>query len=224
MKEGRLPSASPRFARGHLSHEWERRRGVAPLRLILFLLTLFLTIPTAASAHIVQGEAIGFVSGFRHPISGWDHIIAMVAVGLWGAQLGRPAIWVLPVTFPLVMAFGGFLGLVGLHLPFSEIAIALSGVCLGAAVALEWRPPLPVAGALVGLFGLFHGYAHGAELPPGQNALLYSFGFVLATGLLHATGIAIGLIHSWPRGRLALRGAGAAILVGGGYFLWSALG
>jgi urease accessory protein len=202
----------------HLSHEWERRRCAAA-----FILTLLLLIPTAASAHIVHGEAIGFVSGFRHPISGWDHVIAMVAVGLWGAQLGRPGIWVLPVTFPLVMAFGGFLGLVGLHLPFSEVAIALSGVCLGAAVAMEWRPPLPVAGALVGLFGLFHGYAHGAELPPGQNALLYSLGFVLATGLLHATGIAIGLIHRWPYGRLALRGAGAAILCGGGFFLWSAL-
>jgi len=87
---------------------------------------------------IVQGEAVGFVSGFAHPISGLDHIVAMVAVGLWGAQLGRPAIWLLPVTFPLVMAVGGFVGLIGVHLPGSEIAIALSGVCLGAAV-LRYR-------------------------------------------------------------------------------------
>jgi urease accessory protein len=179
--------------------------------------------PTPAAAHIVKGEAIGFVSGFLHPISGWDHIIAMVAVGLWGAQLGRPAIWTLPVTFPLVMAFGGFLGLIGLKLPGSEIAIALSGVCLGAAVALEWKPPLPAAAVLVGLFGLFHGYAHGAELPPGQNALLYSLGFVLATGLLHATGITIGLIHRWRPGQLALRAAGALICCGGAFFLWSAV-
>ena len=101
-----------------------------------------LILPGQAAAHIVKGEAVGFLSGFLHPISGWDHIIAMVAVGIWGAQLGRPAIWALPVTFPLVMAFGGFLGLIGLNLPGSEIAIALSGLCLGAAVAFEWRPPL----------------------------------------------------------------------------------
>ncbi|MBS0473234.1 MAG: HupE/UreJ family protein [Proteobacteria bacterium] len=179
-------------------------------------------IPETAAAHIVKGEAIGFLSGVEHPISGLDHVIAMVAVGMWGAQLGRPAIWLLPVTFPLVMAFGGFLGLIGVPLPGSEIAIALSGVCLGAVVLLESQPPLWVAAALVGVFGLFHGYAHGAELPPGQNALLYSAGFVLATGLLHATGIAIGVVHRWPWGRVALRGAGAAVLCGGAFFLWSA--
>jgi len=181
-------------------------------------------LPAPASAHIVRGEAIGFVSGFLHPISGWDHIIAMVAVGIWGAQLGRPAVWVLPVTFPLIMAVGGFVGLIGVKLPGSEIAIALSGLCLGAAVALSWRPPLAAAAVLVGMFGLFHGYAHGAELPPGQNALLYSLGFVLATGLLHATGISLGLVHRWSWGRWALRAAGAAISCGGAFFLWSALG
>jgi urease accessory protein len=179
--------------------------------------------PGHAAAHIVKAEAIGFVSGFQHPLSGWDHIIAMVAVGIWGAQLGRPAIWVLPVTFPLIMAFGGFLGLIGLNLPGSEIAIALSGLCLGTAVAFEWRPPLVAAAILVGLFGLFHGYAHGHDLPPGQNALLYSMGFVLATGLLHATGISIGLIHRWKSGQLALRAAGVAISCGGAFFLWSAV-
>ena len=94
----------------------------------IFLTLLAVALPTSAFAHIVRGEAIGFVSGFEHPISGLDHIIAMVAVGLWGAQLGAPAIWILPVTFPLVMAFGGFLGLIGIPLPGSEIAIALSGV------------------------------------------------------------------------------------------------
>ncbi|MBS0333239.1 MAG: HupE/UreJ family protein [Proteobacteria bacterium] len=187
------------------------------------LLAGLTALPGTASAHIVQGEAVGFVSGFEHPISGLDHIVAMVAVGLWGAQLGRPAIWALPVTFPLVMAVGGFIGLIGIHLPGSEIAIALSGVCLGAAVLAELRPPLPAAAALVGLFGLFHGYAHGAELPPGQNALLYSLGFVLATGLLHASGIALGLIHRWGWGRLALRGTGGAIMACGGFFLWTAL-
>lgn len=180
-------------------------------------------LPGEACAHIVKGEAIGFVSGFEHPISGFDHIIAMVAVGIWGAQLGLPAIWLLPVTFPLVMAFGGFLGLIGVPLPGSEIAIALSGVCLGIAVLGELRPPVWGAALLVGFFGLFHGYAHGAELPPGQNALLYSIGFVMATGLLHAAGITLGILHRWHWGKFALRGAGAVILGGGLFFLWGAL-
>lgn len=200
-----------------------KRMDSSSLAAAALLALLAAALPTDVSAHIVKGEAIGFFSGFEHPISGLDHVIAMVAVGLWGAQLGMPAIWVLPVTFPLVMACGGFLGLIGVPLPGSEIAIALSGVCLGAAVLLELRPPLWMAGILVGIFGLFHGYAHGAELPPGQNALLYSLGFVLATGLLHATGITIGLIHRWQWGKLALRGAGAFVLCGGAFFLWGAL-
>jgi urease accessory protein len=193
------------------------------MRSLLAFTLLACLLADNASAHIVKGEAIGFVSGFEHPMSGFDHIIAMVAVGLWGAQLGMPAIWLLPVTFPLVMAFGGFLGLIGVPLPGSEIAIALSGVCLGGAVLTEARPPLWVAALLVGTFGLFHGYAHGHELPPGQNALLYSIGFILATGLLHATGITIGLIHRWRWGQVALRGAGAVVLCGGLYFLWDAV-
>ena len=191
-------------------------------RLLPTALSCLMLLPPAADAHIVKGEAIGFVSGFEHPISGFDHIIAMVAVGLWGAQLGMPAIWILPVTFPLVMAFGGFLGLIGVPLPGSEVAIALSGVCLGGAVLSELRAPLWLAAMVVGTFGLFHGYAHGTELPPGQNALLYSIGFVLATGMLHATGITIGLVHRWQWGRYSLRGAGAVILLGGCYFLWAA--
>ena len=111
----------------------------------------------------------------------------------------------------------------GLNLPGSEIAIALSGVCLGACVLTELRPPIWAAAALVGLFGLFHGYAHGAELPPGQNALLYSLGFVIATGLLHASGITLGLVHRWRWGKLALRGAGGLIAACGGVFLWRAV-
>jgi urease accessory protein len=200
-----------------------RTQGTGSVGPAAVLALMVLALPSDAFAHIVRGEAIGFVSGFEHPISGFDHIIAMVAVGMWGAQLGMPAIWILPVTFPLIMAFGGFLGLIGVPLPGSELAIALSGVCLGAAVLFEFRPPLWVAALLVGTFGLFHGYAHGAELPPGQNALLYSLGFVLATGLLHATGITIGLVHRWHWGQLALRGAGAVVLCGGTFFLWGAL-
>jgi urease accessory protein len=198
-----------------------KRNSAIDLNLLALILV---AVPTQASAHIVKGEAIGFVSGFEHPISGLDHIIAMVAVGLWGAQLGSPAIWALPVTFPLIMACGGFLGLIGVPIPGTEIAIALSGVCLGAAVLSELRAPLWVAALLVGIFGLFHGHAHGSELPSGQNALLYSMGFVLATGLLHATGIGIGTLHRWHWGRLALRGTGAAILCGGLFFLRGAIG
>jgi len=176
-----------------------------------------------AEAHIVKGEAHGFVSGFLHPISGWDHILAMVSVGLWGAQLGAPAIWLLPVTFPIVMAFGGFLGLIGVPFPFVEIGIALSALLLGAAVMTQWRPPLLAAAALVGAFALFHGHAHGAELPPGESGLLYSIGFVIATGSLHLLGVAIGTVHKWAWGRNALRAAGACVAMGGVYFLTQAL-
>jgi urease accessory protein len=187
------------------------------------LLITLLAAPHVAQAHILKGEAIGFWSGFTHPISGFDHIIAMVAVGMWGAQLGKPAIWVLPVTFPLIMAFGGFLGLVGVPLFRAEIGIAMSGVILGAAVLTALRAPLWIVVAVVGMFGLFHGHAHGAEMPPGHNPLLYSLGFVVATGLLHAAGIIIGLMRRWTLGQYAIRVAGAGVLVGGVFFLWQAM-
>jgi urease accessory protein len=175
--------------------------------------------PTGASAHITGDQVGGFVSGFEHPISGLDHIVAMVSVGLWGAQLGAPAIWLLPVTFPIVMAFGGMLGLMGVPLPGTEIGIALSAVALGAMVATEARPPLWVAAVLVGIFAIFHGHAHGTELPPDESGVLYSMGFVIATGLLHLTGIAIGLIHRWPSGEMILRLGGAGVAAAGGWFL-----
>ena len=159
----------------------------------------------------------------HHPISGLDHVLAMVAVGLWGAQFGAPAIWLLPVTFPMVMAFGGFLGLLGVPIPGVELGIALSAILLGSMVATEARPPLWLAATLVGFFAIFHGHAHGSELPAGENGLLYSVGFVIATGLLHATGITIGLIHRWRSGRIALRVAGAGVAAAGWVFLWRAL-
>ena len=186
-------------------------------------LTLLLATAGPALAHTEGGEAIGVLSGLWHPVSGWDHVLAMVAVGLWGAQLGAPALWVLPVAFPVVMALGGLLGLLGLDLPGVEVAIALSALVLGAAVLFEVRPPLPLAAAVVVFFAIFHGHAHGAELPEGADGLLYSLGFVVATGLLHAIGIAIGLVHRWPAGRMALRGAGAVVAAAGPVFLWNAL-
>jgi len=187
---------------------------------ILFLSWLLL--PSPALAHVGGGTGGGFLSGFAHPISGPDHVLAMVAVGLWGAQLGSPAIWLLPVAFPMVMAVGGMLALLGVPLPGIEYGIATSAILLGAAVTLEARPPLGVAAALVGFFAIFHGHAHGSELPSGGDALLYSLGFVIATGCLHAAGIAVGLVHRWPCGRSALRIAGAGIALGGLLFLWRA--
>jgi len=175
-----------------------------------------------AWAHQPQGQAAGFLAGLRHPVSGLDHVLAMVSVGLWGAQLGPPAVWLLPVTFPLVMAFGGFLGLLGVPLPGVEVGIALSALLLGVMVAREARPPLWLAAALVGFFAVFHGHAHGRELPAGQSALLYSLGFVVATGCLHAAGIGIGLVHRWGWGRIAVRITGAAVALAGAVFIWRA--
>jgi urease accessory protein len=163
--------------------------------------------PCVALAHLDQGTAAGFLSGFAHPLSGWDHIFAMVAVGMWGAQLRAPAIWLLPVTFPLVMAVGGLLGLLGIPLPGVEIGIAASAIVLGLMVVLEARPPLALSMAIVALFAVFHGYAHGTELAPGTSAIAYSLGFVIATGALHGIGIALGLIRRRPAGVPALRAA-----------------
>jgi urease accessory protein len=179
--------------------------------------------PALALAHVGQGRAEGFLAGLSHPVSGLDHVLAMVSVGLWGAQLGAPAIWLLPVTFPMVMAFGGMLGLAGMPLPGVEAAIALSGILLGLAVLTEWKPPLPLAAMVVGFFAVFHGHAHGAELPAGASGLTYSIGFVAATGTLHAVGIGVGVIHRWRWGRVALRLAGAGVAAGGAFFLWRAL-
>jgi urease accessory protein len=187
------------------------------------LVAVAATWPVQALAHQQAGRAEGLLSGLQHPVSGLDHVLAMVAVGLWGAQLGAPAIWLLPVTFPMVMALGGMLGLMGVPLPGVEIGIAVSAVLLGLAVLAEWRPPLPVAAVLVAFFAVFHGHAHGTELPAGDSGLLYSLGFVAATGSLHAVGIAIGLVHRWPWGRRLLRAAGGAAAAAGLYFLWSAL-
>lgn len=177
-----------------------------------------------ALAHVGQGDiAGGFSSGFVHPINGWDHVLAMVAVGIWGAQLGRPAIWALPVTFPMVMAFGGVLGAFGIAIPGIEAGIAISALALGSAIALAARPPLAVAAVIVAIFAVFHGHAHGTELPESANAMAYSLGFVMATGLLHACGIAIGEVNRQKHGANVLRVIGALIGVGGIYFLFAAL-
>ena len=161
----------------------------------------------------------GFVGGLSHPLFGADHVAAMVAVGLWGAFLGAPAIVILPVVFPLVMAVGGVLGILGVPLPGVEIGIAVSAVILGMMVALVAKPPLWVAGIIVGAFAIFHGHAHGSELPPGADAVAYSAGFVIATGVLHLCGIAFGLLARWPAGLIAARAAGGVIAIAGLMFL-----
>jgi urease accessory protein len=171
-----------------------------------------------AFAHTGEGTG-GFLAGLMHPVFGPDHVVAMVAVGLWGAFLGAPAIWMLPIVFPLVMALGGVLGILGLPIPAVETGIASSAVVLGLMVALAARPPLWAAAVLVGAFAIFHGYAHGKELPDGANAVAYSVGFVIATGLLHLCGIAFGLLTRWPLGQLAVRAAGGAIAATGVAYL-----
>jgi urease accessory protein len=172
---------------------------------------------TPAFAHTGIGAG-GFLGGVAHPLFGPDHVVAMVAVGLWGAFLGAPAIWLLPVVFPLVMAFGGVGGILGLPLPHVELGIAVSAIVLGLMVALAARPRLVLAALLVGAFAIFHGYAHGVELPGGADPVAYSVGFVLATGLLHLCGIAFGLLARWPAGRILVRAAGAAIAAAGVVF------
>ncbi len=186
---------------------------------------LLIAASTAAEAHADAGTlAGGFWSGFLHPVLGWDHVVAMVAVGLWGAFLGAPAIWLLPVIFPTVMALGGALGVAGVPLPGVEIGIAASALVIGAAVALAWRAPIALAAVLVGTFGIFHGHAHGTELPQAANAVAFSAGFVIATGLLHLAGIALGLLVRWPVGTWVVRAGGGAISLAGLFFLTRAFG
>ena len=192
-------------------------------RILIALLAIVLLAPVSAWAHVESGQAGGFLSGISHPVSGLDHVLAMVAVGLWGAQLGAPAMWMLPVAFPMMMAFGGMLGLMGIPVPGIEVGIAVSGIVLGALILVEKKMPLFAALLIVAFFAIFHGHAHGTELEAGQNAMLYSLGFVLCTGTLHGLGIAMGLVHRWSFGRLALRGAGSIVMAGGLFFLWGAL-
>ncbi len=190
----------------------------SPVKQVQKIVWMVLAMVVLAEAHSGQGLAGGFTSGFLHPISGLDHVVAMVSVGLWGAFLGAPAIWLLPVVFPLVMAFGGVLGVAGVPLPGVEIGIALSAIVLGIMVAAAAKPPIWIAAVLVGIFAIFHGHAHGTELPNAANPLAYSLGFVVATGLLHLSGIAFGLLDRFPSGKIAIRVLGGVVsLIGLGF-------
>lgn len=194
-------------------------RNVSVFHVAAALILLLVLYPDPASAHEGAGITGGFASGFLHPITGPDHVAAMVAVGLWGAFLGAPAIYLLPVVFPLVMAFGGVLGILGVPLPYVEAGIATSAIILGLMVALAVKPPLWIAAVLVGAFAIFHGHAHGTELPSAANPFAYGIAFVVATGLLHLCGIAFGLLAKWPQGRIAVRAGGGAIAAAGLFFL-----
>ena len=182
--------------------------------------------PAVAFAHTGVGQTTGFLHGFSHPIGGIDHVLAMVAVGLFAAQLGGRALWAVPTTFVAVMAVGGALGMAGVGLPAVEVGIALSVLVLGLVVLAGRRWPLGLAMAMVGVFALFHGHAHGSEMPVDASGLTYGLGFMLATALLHLAGIGLGIgigrLATSQGGRLT-QASGAAIAAAGLVLLVGAL-
>jgi len=159
----------------------------------LALLALCL-VPTAAFAHVGVGSTSGLRHGFIHPLSGLDHQLAMTLIGIFAYQLGGRALWLVPLTFVIVMAFGGFLSVMGVPVPFVEVGIALSVIVLGAIVAFGVKASVAVAMDVVGLFAIFHGHAHGSEMPLDASGFEYGIGFMMATALLHAVGIGIGFL------------------------------
>jgi urease accessory protein len=185
------------------------------------MLTVLFT--QTASAHVDTDSVGGFAAGFLHPLSGLDHFTAMAAVGLWGVILGRPASWLLPVVFPMIMALGSVVGIVGVALPGIEIGIALSALVLGGFIAGRVRLPLWMAGAVSSVFAVCHGYAHGAELPLASDPFAFAMGFMVATGSLHAAGIGVGIMAERFRQGMLLRGLGILTALLGVYFLVEAL-
>jgi urease accessory protein len=191
-----------------------------PVSLVVLAVLL---LPHLASAHIT-GTASGFGAGFLHPLLGPDHLVAMVAVGLWGAQLGSPALWILPVAFPLVMAVGGLIGISGTSVPYPEQMVALSGLALGLMVAFRVRMEFWAAAMFVTVFALFHGYSHGREMPQAADAASFAIGFVVATGLLHLLGISLGVGDRSRMGKRAIQGLGVVIAAVGGFFVVTTFG
>ncbi len=190
------------------------------LQLVAF--TLFaLGVPSLAHAHIGIDHASGWVHGLVHPIGGLDHLCAMIAVGLWAAQMGGRAVWLVPLTFVTVMALGGALGMAAVSLAFTEQGIVVSLLVLGVLIAAAIRLPLAVSAAVVGVFAVFHGYAHGAEMPQSASALTYAAGFMLATALLHASGIGMALFAKGIGRAQWLRLAGVAITLCGGGLMFA---
>ncbi len=191
------------------------------MRRALPILTAFaaLALPAAALAHTGHAQDAGFAHGFAHPLGGVDHVLAMVAVGLWAAQMGGRALWALPAAFVGSMLVAGVLGLMGVAVPLVEPGIVGSVVALGALIAFRPALPLAACAALTAAFAVFHGYAHGAEMPEAADPAMYGLGFALATALLHGAGIAaIALVQRTAQaavGRIATQGAGALVGFGG---------
>ena len=195
------------------------------LRSLLILTTL---LPGAALAHTGTGaHEHGFAYGFLHPLGGLDHLLAMIAVGLLAAHLGGRALWLVPLSFVALMAFGGAIGFAEIRVPYVELLIAASVFVLGVLVAFRTSMPLITAMLIAGFFAIFHGHAHGAELPVGSSPFPYAAGFLLATALLHAAGIAIGLgfakLSTSGLGQRIVQGSGAAMALAGVVLLTRAL-
>jgi len=163
-----------------------------------------------ASAHTGEHTVTGFASGLTHPLMGLDHLLAMIAIGLWAAQQGGRALWAVPAAFVVAMVVGGGLAWSGVALPHVETGIALSVLVLGLLIATRRRWVVPAGMAIAAGFALFHGYAHGLETPQAASPALYGLGFVLATVCLHGTGIAGSLV-----GRYATQAAGVGIAASG---------
>jgi urease accessory protein len=168
----------------------------------------------AAEAHTFGATGAGFAQGFAHPLGGLDHLLAMIAVGLWATQLGGRALWAVPASFVAMMVAGAVVGWAGVPVPGVEPAIALSLLVLGFVVTTATRLPTALGAALVGVFALFHGHAHGSELPEAAAALAYAGGFVAATAVLHGVGLALGLATR-QRFAWALRLGGAGVAAAG---------
>jgi urease accessory protein len=211
-----VPKLTPRQRSGNNSVKITGK----PTALAVAILAPLVFAAGPALAHSTGNPAAGFAAGFLHPPSGLDHLLAMVSVGIWGAELGAPAIWLLPIAFPLIMAFGSALGVIGMPLPGGEMLVALSVVVLGTLVASARQLPIAAALAIVGVFAIAHGHAHGTELPGSADALAFTVGFVLATGLLHLAGIAIGVLGRWPGGVIAIRVCGLLVALTGCYFVF----
>ncbi len=189
------------------------------LPLTAFLLPTILLATPALAHQAAPAMGSGFRAGLEHPVLGLDHLLAMFAVGVWGAQMGGRRVWELPVAFPMVMAAGGALGIAGVPLPAVEPAIALSMAVLGLAILAAWKAPEWAALVIVGAFAVFHGYAHGTELPALADPVYYALGFVVATGVIHIAGIGFGMALRAPLGGWIARFSGGAIAIAGLWFI-----
>ncbi|KQW31680.1 urease accessory protein [Rhizobium sp. Root274] len=202
---------------GIFSKTIKTRHSFTPACLVL----AFVLIPSLAQAHVMDGPLGGFGSGFGHPLAGPDHFLAMLAVGLWGAQMGGRSVWTLPATFPLVMCIGGVAGMLEI-LPSGivQAGIAISVLALGAAIAVAWKAPEWVALVLISAFAILHGIPHGVLAPRATDPAAFTVGFVVSTGVIHVVGIGIGAaLKPVAQGKL-VQALGAAIALAGLWFLF----